>query len=136
MIFCLGLRCLSAPQGGTESILDNIDPNEVDLDDANIQNVDITSVASGDSCSSSTEVFDKVVNVLGDMSEVTELLLVSKNKKTDSILELQAQKNVAKLQSQLGCADSIPSFSVCPSVGPSIRPSTVCLPSVQPTRKF
>merc|ERR1711872_617096 len=59
LIFCLGLRCLSAPQG----------------DDANIQNVDITSVASGDSCSSSKEVFDKVANVLGDMSEVTELLL-------------------------------------------------------------
>ena len=64
LIFCLGLRCLSAPQGGTESILDNIYPNEVDLDDAIIQNVDITSVASGDSCSSSMEVFDKVVNVL------------------------------------------------------------------------
>jgi len=75
LILCLGVVSLSAPQGGTESILDNVDPNEVDLDEANMENVDIISVACGDSCSSSTKVFDRVLNVLGDMSEVTELLV-------------------------------------------------------------
>ena len=38
---------------------------------------DVTTEADIDSCSNSNEVLDKVLNVLGDMSEVTELLLVS-----------------------------------------------------------
>ena len=50
----------------------------LDLDDRVMEKGGVTALADVDSCSSSTEVLDKVLNVLEDMNEVTELLVVSK----------------------------------------------------------
>ena len=55
--------------------------NCLDLDDIDMEKGADTTVADVNSCSSNTkEVLDKVLDVLGDMSEVTELLLVSNSK--------------------------------------------------------
>merc|ERR1712223_2249970 len=58
-MLCSGLGILCAPQG----------------DYRVMEKGGVTALADVDSCSSSTEVLDKVLNVLGDMSEVTELLV-------------------------------------------------------------
>ena len=52
--------------------------SSLDLDYRVMEKGGVTALADVDSCSRCTEVLDKVLNVLEDMNEVTELLVVSK----------------------------------------------------------
>ena len=51
--------------------------NMSDLDEEILEAVtDTTTTTTADSCSAGSETLDKVLRVLGDMSEVTQLLMV------------------------------------------------------------
>ena len=75
-----GLLALGAPQGGSVGVggPSPLMLNISDLDEEIHEAVtDTTTTTTADSCSAGSETLDKVLSVLGDMGEVTQLLMVS-----------------------------------------------------------
>ena len=73
------LGALGAPQGGSVGVggLFTVMSYMSGLDEEMLEAVtDTTSTATADSCSAGSETLDKVLSALGDMSEVTQLLMV------------------------------------------------------------
>ena len=77
VLFGFGLGALGAPQGGSVGGLSLDMSNMSDLDEEILEVVtDTTTTTTADSCSAGSETLDKVLSALGDMSEVTQLLMV------------------------------------------------------------
>ena len=73
------LGALGVPQGGSVGVggLYTVMSYMSGLDEEMLEAVtDTTSTATADSCSAGSETLDKVPSALGDMSEVTQLLMV------------------------------------------------------------
>ena len=70
------LGALGAPQGGSVGV-GGVMSNLYGLEEEILETVtDTTTTTTADSCSAGSETLDKVLSVLGDMSEVTQLLVV------------------------------------------------------------
>ena len=79
VVFVWGLGAFGAPQGGSVGVggVSVVMSNISGLDEEILEAVtDTTTTATADSCSSGSETLDKVLRALGDMSEVTQLLMV------------------------------------------------------------